>query len=68
MEIINSFEEFRKITMQNIFELIEKSNSSKFEIIGYKFLDIKLLLIFDDCIQVFIYDFKCWIKFKYVVF
>jgi hypothetical protein len=56
-QIVDCFQEFRKLAFQNIYEIIEKSNCSKFEIIGYKWLDIKLLLIFDDCVQVFIYEY-----------
>ena len=48
--------DFRKQVMARASQLIDGSQCSQFKIIGYKYLDIRVILYFHDCNQVF--DFR----------
>lgn len=50
--------EFRSKVFDEAMNIVENSNCSSFKIIGYKYLDIRLILYFDDCNQVFDFDKK----------
>lgn len=51
-----SWDEFRKNTFISAMEIVGNSNCSTFKLIGYKHLNVRLILYFDDCHQVF--DFQ----------
>lgn len=48
-----SWSDFRKRVMELVTNIIDRSNCSTFKMLGYKHLDIRLILYFDDCNQVF---------------
>lgn len=50
-----SWEDFRKEVFARVMRLVENSNCSNFKIMGYKYLDIRVILYFRDCNQVFDY-------------
>lgn len=45
--------EFRKYAHEQMFKIMEESNCRMYKIIGWKFLDIRMILYFHDCNQVF---------------
>ncbi len=51
-----SWNDFRKQVFSEMMEIVEFSNCARFKILGYKYLDIRLILYFDDCNQVFDFD------------
>jgi hypothetical protein len=52
------YTEFRQKVMVYILDLIQLRNCSRFQILGYKYLDIKLILYYDDCNEVFVYKLR----------
>jgi hypothetical protein len=51
-----TWEQFRARVFSRIAELVEGSNCSNYTIMGYKYLDTKLVLHYADCDQV--YEFR----------
>lgn len=51
-----TWDAFRKLVFKSAMETVECSNCSTFKLFGYKHLDIRLVLYYHDCNQVF--DFK----------
>jgi len=51
-----SWADFRKEVFAKAARLVENGNCSNFKIIGWKYLDIRVILYFHDCNQVF--DFR----------
>lgn len=47
--------EFRQKVMLDVLEIIENRHCSKFEILGYKYLGIKVILHYHDCNEVLEY-------------
>jgi len=47
--------EFRKQVFESIFKIIENSNCSTYKVMGYNFLDVRLVVYYHDCNQVFDY-------------
>jgi hypothetical protein len=50
--------EFRAMTFKKIAEIVEDSNCSNYTIIGYKYLDTKLVLHYRDCARVFLFEYN----------
>jgi hypothetical protein len=50
-----SYDDFRKKVFQDATELIQDRWCSTFKLMGYKHLNIRLILYFDDCNEVFDY-------------
>lgn len=46
------YTQFRNEVFLEITDIINKSNCSTFKIMGYKYLDIKLILNYSDCTEV----------------
>lgn len=53
---MNKWELFRADVFKQIFNIIENCNCLSYKIMGYKYLDIKLILRFDDCYQVYLFE------------
>ena len=51
-----SWDDFRKKVFTDAMQIVQNSRCSTFKLMGYKHLDIRLILYFDDCHQV--YDFE----------
>ena len=51
-----SWENFWKEVFETSMGIVSRSNCTTFKLLGYKFLEIRLILYFHDCNQVF--DFK----------
>jgi hypothetical protein len=51
-----SWEDFWKQVFETAMGIVSRSNCSTFKLFGYKFLDIRLIVYYHDCNQVF--DFK----------
>jgi hypothetical protein len=49
--------EFRTKAFADIDSIIESSNAHSFEILGWKYIGIRLILTYHDCRQVFDFDF-----------
>ena len=50
--------EFRAMTFKKIAEIVEDSNCSTYTIMGYKYLDTKLVLHYRDCDRVFLFEYN----------
>jgi hypothetical protein len=57
IEKILSWSEYRILLFERIQSIIESSNCSNYTILGYKFLDTKLILHYHDCNRVFMFEF-----------
>jgi hypothetical protein len=53
---ILNWDEFRAMAFQKTTELVQKHNCSNFTLLGWKHLELRLILHFRDCDMVF--DFK----------
>ncbi len=51
-------EEIRANVFAQIHKLIEDQNAIQFKIIGYKYLDIRLILIFHDCKRIYEWPYQ----------
>lgn len=55
---VKSWTDARKIIFDKIYQIIEDNqNCGTYEIMGYPFLSVKLILRFHDCFQVFEFDY-----------
>jgi hypothetical protein len=45
--------DFKRQVFEHAMKIVGASNCSRFKLLGYSFLDIRLILYFDDCNQVF---------------
>jgi len=52
-KIQTTWPEFRKHVFEKSMQIVEDSNCHTFKIMGYKYLDIRLILYFHDCNEVF---------------
>lgn len=50
--------EIRSNVFAQIDKLIEGQNVTQFKIIGYKYLDIRLILIFHDCKRIYEWEYQ----------
>lgn len=50
--------EYRVILFERIHSIIEASNCSKYTILGWKHLDTKLIIHYDDCDRVYEFEFN----------
>ena len=50
--------QFRAMTFSKIAEVIEDANCSNYTIMGYKYLETKLVLHYRDCDRVFLFEYN----------
>lgn len=53
-----TWKEFRAMVFTKIAELVEDSNCSNYTVLGWKHLDVKLILHYRDCDRVFEFTFN----------
>ena len=53
-----SWVEFRAMIFSRIAQLVEDSSCSSYTVLGYKYLDTKLILHYSDCDRVFLFQYK----------
>jgi len=58
IENITDYKEFRKEAFKQAYDLVELRNCSTFTLMGYKYLDIRLILNFHDCNEVYDFTFN----------
>ena len=53
-----NWSEYRVLLFQEIQKRIENSNCTNYTIMGYRYLDTKLILHYNDCNQVILFEFN----------
>ena len=55
---ITNYDEFTKEVFKRSLALIENRNCSTYKLLGYKYLDVRLILNFYDCNEVYDFTFN----------
>ena len=58
IEGITNYTEFTAEVFKRSLAIVEKSNCSTYKLIGYKYLDVRLILNFHDCNEVYDFTFN----------
>ena len=53
-----TWEQFRTMVFSRIAKIVEDSNCSTYTIMGYKYLDVKLVLQYRDCDRVYVFQYN----------
>lgn len=55
---ITNYNEFTREVFKQSLAIIENSNCSTYKLLGYKYLDVRLILNFHDCNEVYDFTFN----------
>jgi hypothetical protein len=58
VENITNYTEFTAEVFKRSLEIVERSNCSTYKLLGYKYLDVRLILNFHDCNEVYDFTFN----------
>ena len=58
IENINNYHEFTAEVFKKSLAIVEKRNCTTYKLLGYKYLDVRLILNFHDCNEVYDFTFN----------
>jgi hypothetical protein len=58
IEGITNYNEFTKEVFKQSLAIVENRNCSTYKLLGYKYLDVRLILNFHDCNEVYDFTFN----------